>query len=61
MATNMPPHNLTEICEAVVHLINHPNAKFEDIYGMIPGPDFPTAGIIHGRSGIRQAYQTGRG
>src|SRR6059036_1831443 len=61
MATNMPPHNLNEVCTAVVHLINHPTAKFEDIYGMIPGPDFPTAGIIHGRSGIRQAYETGRG
>ena len=61
MATNMPPHNLTEVCEAVVHLINNPNAKFEELYKMVPGPDFPTAGIIHGRSGIRQAYQTGRG
>jgi DNA gyrase subunit A len=61
MATNMPPHNLTEVCEAVIHLINNPTAKFEEIYKMVPGPDFPTAGIIHGRSGIRQAYQTGRG
>src|SRR5437867_5942649 len=61
MATNMPPHNLTEICEAVIHLINNPHATFEEIYGRIPGPDFPTAGIIRGRGGIRQAYQTGRG
>src|SRR5216117_1213455 len=61
MATNMPPHNLTEICEAVIHLINNPQAALGDIMTHVPGPDFPTAGIIHGRSGIRQAYQTGRG
>src|SRR5881628_897584 len=61
MATNMPPHNLTEVCEAVVQLINNPNATFEEMYALIPGPDFPTAAIIHGKSGIRQAYQTGRG
>ena len=61
MATNMPPHNLTEICEAVIHLINNPQAKLAEIMTQVPGPDFPTAGIIHGRSGIRQAYQTGRG
>src|SRR5213593_4228934 len=61
MATNMPPHNLTEICEAVIHLINHPDASFDEIHERIPGPDFPTAGIIAGRGGIRQAYRTGRG
>src|SRR3989454_3626821 len=61
MATNMPPHNLTEICEAVVHLIDNPQAKLAEIMTHVPGPDFPTAGIIHGRSGIRQAYETGRG
>ncbi len=61
MATNMPPHNLTEICEAVIHLINNHQAKLAEIMTQVPGPDFPTAGIIHGRSGIRQAYQTGRG
>src|SRR3989449_27174 len=61
MATNMPPHNLTEICEAVIHLINNPHAARGDIMTHVPGPDFPTAGIIHGRSGIRQAYETGRG
>src|SRR3989475_6014986 len=61
MATNMPPHNLTEICEAVIHLINNPHAALGDIMTHVPGPDFPTAGIIHGRSGIRQAYETGRG
>src|SRR5262249_57940623 len=56
MATNMPPHNLTEVCEAVVHLINNPQAKISELIQRVPGPDFPTAGIIHGRSGIRQAY-----
>jgi DNA gyrase subunit A len=61
MATNMPPHNLTEVCEAVIHLINNPQAKITDLIAMVPGPDFPTAGIIHGRGGIYQAYQTGRG
>src|SRR2546427_2499796 len=61
MATNMPPHNLAEVCEAVVHLINKPDAEFQEIYERIPGPDFPTAGIIHGRGGIRQDYETGRG
>src|SRR5437867_8477217 len=61
MATNMPPHNLTEVCEAVIHLINQPQVTLADMMAHIPGPDFPTAAIIHGRSGIRQAYQTGRG
>jgi len=61
MATNMPPHNLTEMCEAAVHLINNPQATLLDLMAYVPGPDFPTAGIIHGRSGIGQAYKTGRG
>jgi DNA gyrase subunit A len=61
MATNMPPHNLMEVCEAVIHLINNPQANLAELMGYIPGPDFPTAGIIHGRSGIRQAYLHGRG
>jgi DNA gyrase subunit A len=61
MATNMPPHNLTEVCEAVIHLINSPQAKLADLMAYVPGPDFPTAGIINGRGGIYQAYQTGRG
>jgi DNA gyrase subunit A len=61
MATNMPPHNLTEICEAVIHLISNPQATMAELMKFVPGPDFPTAGIIHGRSGIRQAYLTGRG
>ena len=61
MATNMPPHNLTEVCEAAIHLINQPTATLAEILEHIPGPDFPTAGFIYGRGGIRQAYQTGRG
>src|SRR5881396_3316196 len=61
MATNMPPHNLTEVCEAAIHLINNPHATLGDIMTHVPGPDFNTIGIIHGRSGIRQAYETGRG
>src|SRR5438876_9407932 len=61
MATNMPPHNLNEVCEAAIHLIGNPTANFDEIYKLIPGPDFPTAGFIYGRAGIRQAYQTGRG
>jgi len=61
MATNMPPHNLNEVCDAAIHLINNPNAKFEEIHQKITGPDFPTGAFIYGRSGIRQAYATGRG
>src|SRR5438094_7071368 len=53
MATNMPPHNLNEVSEAAIYLINNPNAKFEEIYKLIPGPDFPTGGLIYGRSDIR--------
>src|SRR2546423_6322971 len=58
MATNMPPHNLTEVCEALIQLIDNPQASLSDMMAHIPGPDFPTAGIIHGRNGIYQAYQT---
>ena len=61
MATNIPPHNLTEIIEATIHLIEKPNAKVQDLMKMVPGPDFPTGGFIYGREGIRQAYATGRG
>jgi DNA gyrase subunit A len=61
MATNMPPHNLSEVCEAVIHLIDNPKAEFKEIAERVPGPDFPTAGFIYGRSGIRQAYLHGRG
>jgi len=61
MATNMPPHNLKEVCDAVIHLMENPTADFKAMVERIPGPDFPTGGFIYGRSGIRQAYQTGRG
>lgn len=61
MATNIPPHNLTEICNACLHLIEHPEATIEALMKHVPGPDFPTAGIISGRAGIIEAYRTGRG
>jgi DNA gyrase subunit A len=61
MATNIPTHNLGEVIDAVLYLMDNPGATVEDLMTVIPGPDFPTAGIILGRSGIRQAYETGRG
>ncbi len=61
MATNIPPHNLSEVVEATIHLIQHPDAPLKKIMQMVPGPDFPTGGFIYGREGIRQAYETGRG
>ncbi|MCL1816201.1 MAG: DNA gyrase subunit A [Clostridiales bacterium] len=61
MATNIPPHNLNEVIDALVLLIDNPAATIEDISGKIAGPDFPTAGIIMGTDGIRDAYRTGRG
>ncbi len=61
MATNIPPHNLTEILEGVIYLIQNPNARLKTLMSMVPGPDFPTGGFIYGREGIRQAYETGRG
>jgi DNA gyrase subunit A len=61
MATNVPPHNLTEIIEATVHLIRNPNCPIDDLMRLVPGPDFPTAGLIFGRGGIEQAQRTGRG
>lgn len=61
MATNIPPHNLTDICNGIEFLIDNPDADFAEIMEYIPGPDFPTGGIIMGRSGIRSAYATGRG
>ena len=61
MATNVPPHNLSEIIEATILLIEDPEAPLERIMQCVPGPDFPTAGFIYGRSGIRSAYETGRG
>jgi DNA gyrase subunit A len=61
MATNIPPHNLTEIINAVVHLIQHPNAQLPDLLKFVQGPDFPTGGSILGRQGILDAYTRGRG
>ncbi len=61
MATKIPPHNLTEIVNATITLVNNPNAQLAEILKDVQGPDFPTAGIIHGRSGIFEAYRTGRG
>jgi len=61
MATSMPPHNPREIFAGLKHLIAHPDASTEDLLEIIPGPDFPTGGVICGRSGVRRAYETGRG
>ena len=61
MATNVPPHNITEICDAVSHLIANPDATVDELVEIVPGPDFPTGGTILGREGIKAAYATGRG
>jgi DNA gyrase subunit A len=61
MATKIPPHNLTEIVDATIALVNNPAAQLPEILKFVQGPDFPTAGIIHGRAGIFEAYRTGRG
>jgi DNA gyrase subunit A len=61
MATNIPSHNLGEIIDATLAVIDRPDIATEELMQIVPGPDFPTAGIILGRSGIRQAYETGRG
>ena len=61
MATNIPPHNLAEVIDAAVRLIDEPATTMEDLLGIVKGPDFPTGGFIVGRHGIRQAYLTGRG
>jgi len=61
MTTNIPPHNLTEVINAVIHVMNNPEADLDDIMEHIQGPDFPTRGIIMGRAGMRAAYATGRG
>jgi DNA gyrase subunit A len=61
MATNMAPHNLGEVVNAIVALIDNPEITVEEIFKILPGPDFPTGGVIHGRGGILEAYRTGRG
>ncbi len=61
MATNIPPHNLAEIIDATIALAKSPDITVDELWEMVPGPDFPTGGIICGRAGIRQAYETGRG
>ena len=61
MATNIPPHNLAEVVDATVHLIEHPDATPDDLMAFVKGPDFPTGGLILGRAGIIDAYRTGRG
>jgi DNA gyrase subunit A len=61
MATNMPPHNLTEVCNAILYRIANPQCTLDEVMEIIPGPDFPTYGIIMGTKGIRSAYETGRG
>lgn len=61
MATNIPPHNLTELCDGIIHLIDHPDADSEELTEFVKGPDFPTGGIIYDKKEIAQAYATGRG
>ncbi len=61
MATNIPPHNLREVCNAIAVLIDNPDASIQDLTKHIQGPDFPTGGYIYGVQGIREAYETGRG
>lgn len=61
MATNIPPHNIGEVIDGVLALIDNPDITLDELMGIIPGPDFPTGGIILGREGIRAAYATGRG
>jgi DNA gyrase subunit A len=61
MATNIPPHNLNEVADAIIYLLDHPESEIKDLMRYIKGPDFPTAGVICGKSGIKDAYTTGRG
>lgn len=61
MATNIPSHNLGELCSATMHLLDNPEASIDDIMQIMPGPDFPTGGVICGYRGIKEAYHTGRG
>ena len=61
MATNIPPHNLLELCSGLLALLDNPDATVKDLMRLIPGPDFPTAGFLHGCEGIADAYETGKG
>ncbi|MCX5701305.1 MAG: DNA gyrase subunit A [Candidatus Omnitrophica bacterium] len=61
MATNIPPHNLNEVCEAIIYLLDHPEAEIKDLMRYVKAPDFPTGGLICGKVGIKDAYTTGRG
>ncbi|MFH0988085.1 MAG: DNA gyrase subunit A [Parcubacteria group bacterium] len=61
MATKIPPHNLTELCDGIAHYIEHPDCTVEDLFEIIPGPDFPTGGLIYDASEIKRAYTTGKG
>ncbi len=61
MATNIPPHNLSELVDATVHLIDNPEATTDDLLAYIKGPDFPTGGIVFGKESLRGAYAGGRG
>ena len=61
MATNIPPHNITEVINGALHLLSNPDCSIDDLIEIIPAPDFPTAGIIYGVSGVRDGYRTGRG
>lgn len=61
MATSIPPHNLREICDALVRVIDEPDVSIDELMELVPGPDFPTGGMICGRSGLRRGYLTGRG
>ncbi len=61
MATNIPPHNLNEVVDGCLHLLKNPNATIDELMEIIPAPDFPTAGVIYGLSGVRDGYRTGRG
>ncbi|MBT0570766.1 DNA gyrase subunit A [Curvibacter sp. CHRR-16] len=61
MATNIPPHNLNEVVDACLHMLRNPEASIDDLMDIIPAPDFPTAGIIYGIQGVKEAYRTGRG
>ena len=61
MATNIPPHNLNEVVDACLHMLQNPDATVDDLMEIVPAPDFPTAGIIYGMTGVKEGYRTGRG